>query len=1009
MDAKTHTSEVGEARLAIRARAFDQSANGAVIDHAGTIVDVNHAWHLFTELNGGSEASTGIGTNYLAVCDRAVIAGEQTALEVTAGLRRVLDGEAESFDLTYPCPSPTEQRWFRLHATETPVFGERGAIVIHTDITPDAAQRCLEDGSCTCDRITGLLGIGGLHLRVRELLAIHRTTGQSSQALFVSLHGIGEIGQRYGASATEAIAIEAANRLRSVAGIDDVLGQTGPHELLVLCPQSSQEAAEALAAGIGATLGRPYQVKARAFTITATVEVVETDIELTAETFLARQDRSSLSPTGRADPGPPPPTTGNPPHAESVADSLGPDLARRLAFPGRHRTIIDSLSEGVLVQDTSGTVLFASHQTKSLLEHIDLTRMVPHEGWVLVDALGAPLAVEHRPGRIAMARRQPVRNVVIGIKSAAGIVRWLEVNSQLATDGDLGEPFAIVSSIRDVTQQRLASDRFRMQARLLNSVGQAVAAWDTEGTITFMNEAAEELYGWSRSSALGENVLDIVPRSTSAKVADLRAAMASNEAWEGELTVRTRPRSPRTIWFTMAPVLEGNEVIGHITVASDVTERNAAQALIAHQASHDLLTDLPNRRALLEAIDDALTDDDRDQARLSLLLLNLGPLEVVNDAFGHATGDATVQLCTEVLAGAVHAGDLLARFSDHTFGVLCHHTDDPDRARRYGESLRAQLDRSFHVLGADIHLRPSVGVAAASAGMDAAELLRHVDTALLQARHDNGTQVYDAETDARLRREMVVEAIVDRVVASGQVGLGYQPFVSPEDGRTVGAEALLRITASDGTPVDALEAIEAAERSGSIVPLGELVLRTACRDAAGWRRDHPEGEFHISVNLSPRQLDDPEITARIDAAVADAGLDPTELALEVTESTLMRDPERSIALLTDLKARGIILAADDFGTGYSSLSQLKRYPLDVVKLDQSFVAGLPDDPEDLAITRAVMAMADALGLRVVAEGVERMEQLEVLRELGVHCGQGWLWSKAIDAEAFAARLDAERS
>lgn len=417
---------------------------------------------------------------------------------------------------------------------------------------------------------------------------------------------------------------------------------------------------------------------------------------------------------------------------------------------------------------------------------------------------------------------------------------------------------------------------------------------------------------------------------------------------------------------------------------------------------------LPDRQAFIDVVEEALDSaavGPAAQAVNSVVLLEIESFDLVNETFGPEVGRGLIRCCADHLLASVHPGDRVAGFSDHAFAVWCSHVHSTDEAHAYGEHLRGVLGRPSHLPHVRLALRVSAAVAVATADTHGAEdLLRRSGTALLQARPHPVTKLYEAAMIDELMRRVELEAIVSDVVERGAVDLAYQPIVRLGDQQIVGAEALLRIPDGSGSHLPPAEVVHAAEQSGQIHELGDLILRTACEAAARWQRKVPDLRAHVAVNVSARQLDDPTLPQRVAAALAAAGLDAGSLWLEITESALMVDPGRSAAALADLRAGGVRLAADDFGTGYSSLAYLKTFPLDALKIDRSFVSAMPTGLQEVAITGAVIAIADALGLDVVAEGVESDDQRECLSSLGASHGQGYLWSPAIAAEAFGDLL-----
>lgn len=430
--------------------------------------------------------------------------------------------------------------------------------------------------------------------------------------------------------------------------------------------------------------------------------------------------------------------------------------------------------------------------------------------------------------------------------------------------------------------------------------------------------------------------------------------------------------------------------------------------MAAAEGDRPALAAVTDRQTFTVAVDEALAAATGTVGVRSVTLLEITSFDLLNEAFGPEVGLGVVRCCADQLIDTVHPGDLVARLSDHAFAVWCPHVPSNTEAHAYGDHLRRQLVRPSglrHVGGA---LQVSAGVAVATAEVStAADLLQRGRTALFDARPDSTTKLYEAAMRDVLMRRVELETIVTALIERGGLDLAYQPIVRLDDQRTVGAEALLRVIDTSGSPIPPDELVDAAEQSGQIDELGDLILQTACAAAAQWRREVPGQPIQLTVNVSGRQLDDATLPSRVAAALDASGLDAASLWLEITESALMRNPTQSTALLAELKARGIRLAADDFGTGYSSLAYLKTFPLDALKIDRTFVSALPTGQQEVAITRAVVAVADALGLEVIAEGIECHDQRDCVIALGAALGQGYLWSPAVPADAFAARLSEE--
>lgn len=545
----------------------------------------------------------------------------------------------------------------------------------------------------------------------------------------------------------------------------------------------------------------------------------------------------------------------------------------------------------------------------------------------------------------------------------------------------------------------------RLRAHLLDAVGVAVVAAGRDGRVIYVNPLAEELYACSAGDALGRVVADVVSWDLPDEVVEgLMSCAGSTATWTGDVALRDPGVE---VAVSITPLAVDGEVVAMVASAADATERNRARASLLHQSLHDDGTGLLNRRGLVAGTAQLIEAHDFGAAPVDTIRIEVHELRMVSDAFGWAEAARVVAQLARSITGAAHRGDLVGRISASSFGVCCPHDLEPEGAVAYAERLVEVVAQPQAIGTSNLDLHASAGIATAGhAGVGVEELFQQADIALTHVRRQGrgGTCHYDPSLRLPIIRQLELEAVIRRAVALGEVALGYQPVVRLADQRVVGAEALLRMVDADGEPIPAFELATAAERSGLIGDLGLLVLQTACRQAARWQRPGAD-PVGVAVNVSALQLQDPRLAHQVDDALAAAGLDPARLTLEMTETVLMADTDRTARQLARLKMSGVRLAADDFGTGYSSLAYLKRFPLDAIKADLSFVAGLPDSPEDVAVVSAMVAMADALGLTVVAEGVETERQLQALEALGSTYGQGYLWSRAIPGEEVAAVID----
>jgi diguanylate cyclase (GGDEF)-like protein len=425
-----------------------------------------------------------------------------------------------------------------------------------------------------------------------------------------------------------------------------------------------------------------------------------------------------------------------------------------------------------------------------------------------------------------------------------------------------------------------------------------------------------------------------------------------------------------------------------------------------HQALHDALTGLPNRALFTDRIQHALTQGRRRGTSCGVIFLDLDRFKTVNDSLGHAAGDELLIAVARRIDESLRSADTAARLGGDEFAVLLEDLSDADEAVLVAERITDALSAPLVVQGREMFVKASVGIAVGRSG--ASELLRQADVAMYRAKSDGKGRyrVFEESMQAEVVERLELEGELLRAIERDEIAVHYQPVIALDGQTLAGFEALARWTHPTRGLVPPPQFIPLAEENGSIVALGRQILRTACRQAARWLQEFPSPEPRImSVNLSGRQLEDPNIVADVAAALADSGLPAGALVLEITETVLMADTEATIARLTALKALGVRLAVDDFGTGYSSLRYLRRFPIDILKMAKPFVDGLEvGDDEGRALARAIVELATSLKLACIAEGIEAPAQADVLHELGCGLGQGFHFARPMAPDAMAALI-----
>ena len=546
---------------------------------------------------------------------------------------------------------------------------------------------------------------------------------------------------------------------------------------------------------------------------------------------------------------------------------------------------------------------------------------------------------------------------------------------------------------------------------------ESIVITDTAGCILYVNEAFQRITGYARDEVLGRNprILNggLTPRAT---YEQMWATLLAGEVWRGEFHNVRKDGSAYLELATIAPIKDaGGTVTHYVAVKEDITQRKQSEALLHRLAYFDALTGLPNRALLHDRIAQAIRSGVRRESFGMLMLVDIDRFRQLNDTLGHAAGDRLLCEVAARLRASVREEDTVARHGDDDFAVLVERIGETEAdALSHAEYVARKLQRTLqqpYVLGGtegDRHFATlSFGISLFHDGVSSLEsLLKQAEVALYRAKQDGRDIVrfFNPEMQAVVDAHARLEARMHEALEANAFRLFFQPQVNRR-GVVIGAEALLRWPLDGGVMVSPAEFIPLAEDTGHIVRLGSWVLRSACAQLARWQMNETTRHLKIAVNVSARQFHQPDFVASVKDTVRAAGVDPCRLELELTESAILSDMDETIRRMNELRALGIRFALDDFGTGYSSLSYLKRLPLDQLKIDQSFVRDMAEDEGSEAIVLAILSLSHALGLEVVAEGVERPEQRDFLRHHGCDCFQGYLFGKPLPMEAWGDFLE----
>ena len=562
----------------------------------------------------------------------------------------------------------------------------------------------------------------------------------------------------------------------------------------------------------------------------------------------------------------------------------------------------------------------------------------------------------------------------------------------------------------------LANSQLRAKEALLDSIvttaADGIAVVNAAGKIEFVNPALAVLTGNAATALQNMPVQQLLRASADSEfwnvlctsTGDIRADMTNLQ-----MHAHTRTGAIIPVEIKVSRMMLDNSPKLTVVVR-DVSERARSEERMWRLAQFDELSGLPNRLLFRQLLEQAIRDANRERKSIAVLFIDLDRFKLINDTAGHDSGDIVLRQVAGRLRQCLREADLLSRFGGDEFAALLREIDDPEAARATAQRVLSAVAQPYDINGETYHLSASVGISIYPGDSpDATALLRNAELAMYRAKDQgkNNFQFHSPQMNARSLEYVVLERSLRRAIELDEFLIHFQPQFDLADGRIVGAEALLRWNLPEVGMIPPGKFIPLAEETGLIVPIGRLVLMRACVAAKEWRASGFE-DFRVAVNLSPRQFNQSELVIDIINILEDSGLPPQNLELEITESMVMSNPERATAILRELRAVGVHLAIDDFGTGYSSLGYLKSFPVHTLKIDRSFIKDVPADPDDVAITHAIIAMGHSLRLDVVAEGVETAEQLAFLREHGCDYMQGFLVGKPMPAEELS-RLLAERT
>ncbi len=604
-----------------------------------------------------------------------------------------------------------------------------------------------------------------------------------------------------------------------------------------------------------------------------------------------------------------------------------------------------------------------------------------------------------------LTTREAIRDMEWEMRTRAGDTRHLHGSIERVP---IGEESCLLLVGQDISDRLRTDAEMRKLSRALEQTADSIMITDADGRIEYVNPAFERITGYARAEAIGATPTLLKSGRQGAEFyAELWRTILGGEVFSEVFVNRRKDGSLYYEEKTITPLTDELGRITHfIASGKDISERMQVQERLQYLAHHDTLTELPNRALFLDRLRQALARARWHKRLVGVLFVDLDRFKVINDTLGHDAGDRLLQALGERFARAVRERDTVARLGGDEFAILLDEIASANDTAGIAKKVLAALAPPFMLDGRELFVSASIGVALYPAdGEDASTLLKHADTAMYRAKDlgRNNYQFYSSEMSAKAFERLTLESSLRRALTREEFLLHYQPQIDVASGRITGVEALLRWQHPELGLVLPNDFVPLLEETGLIVPVGEWVLRAAAQQACAWAAAGFD-DLVIGVNISGRQFNTASFPQTVSRILGETGACGTNLEFEITESVVMHDSPESLARLEALHGLGVRLAIDDFGTGYSSLSYLKRFPIDTLKIDGSFVRDVTHDPDDAAIVTAIVAMAKGLRLRVVAEGVETAEQFEFLRARGCDGLQGFLINRALPAAMLAEEL-----
>lgn len=680
-------------------------------------------------------------------------------------------------------------------------------------------------------------------------------------------------------------------------------------------------------------------------------------------------------------------------------------LSVRTVDPGasetQYRSIFENAQEGIYQTTPDGRYLRVNTALAKIYGYgsaEDLMAGLTNIGSQLyVD----PDSREDFKGR--MERDGVVRNFEARIFRQDGSEIWITENARCVRDG-AGVIQFYEGTVEDISDRKRAEEEIRLLAQVFDSTAEGIVVLDEAGLVHAANPAFIDITGHALTSLVG-SALPMVAEGLHERgyLSSLLERVRQSGTWSGEIFAARQNGEIFPAELSVAAVRSPDGPVRHFVVhVADITSRKSDEAYVRFHANYDMLTRLPNRRLVIERLEQALERSQQDGRRGCVLFLDLDRFKVINDSYGHAVGDDLLRMVAKRLRHCTKPDDTIGRLGGDEFLILMTNIDSPQDGLDMVDKVLYSLSEPFSLLGTEQFCLPSIGVSYfPEHGTSVSDILRTADIAMYQSKKNAVRRytVYDPSLSQATPEMLGLENDLRLAAARGELELYYQPKVCAHALSVEGAEALVRWRHPVLGMISPGDFIPIAEETGLIVPIGRWVLRRACLQMVRWLRNGMDIPS-VSVNVSVRQFQDPAFVGSVAQILEETGLEPGRLDLEITESVMSGDVARAVAILHELKGLGVTLSMDDFGTGYSSLNSLKTFPIDTLKIDQTFVRDAAQSPRDAAIVTTIVTLAQNLGFTVVAEGVETSDHATMLRDMGCNFFQGYWIAKPLPAAEF---------